>query len=97
MVEFKDKKILRHWWWFEKENKNDDVLLGFDEINNKIHQDIMFEIKKESKKYMNNLFAGVADAYFYDAPEISYFKEKKKTFNSVTTTVAKTDIRGRQG
>jgi hypothetical protein len=37
MVEFKDKKILRHWMSdLEKENKNDDVLLGFDEINNKI-------------------------------------------------------------
>jgi hypothetical protein len=37
MVEFKDKKVLQHWMSdLEKENKNDDVLLGYDEISNKI-------------------------------------------------------------
>ena len=37
MVEFKDKTILRHWMSdLNKENKNDDVLLGFDKINEKI-------------------------------------------------------------
>jgi hypothetical protein len=37
MVEFKDKSVLRHWMSdLEKENKNDDVLLGFDTIKDKV-------------------------------------------------------------
>jgi hypothetical protein len=37
MVEFKDKSITRHWMSdLEKENKNDDVLLGFDQIADKV-------------------------------------------------------------
>jgi hypothetical protein len=37
MVEIKDKSILRHWMSdLEKENKNEDVLLSFDEIKDKV-------------------------------------------------------------
>jgi hypothetical protein len=37
MVEIKDKSILRHWMSdLEKENKNEDVLLSFDEVKDKV-------------------------------------------------------------
>lgn len=46
---------------------------------------------------MNKFVAGVADAYFYDGSGNLVFQGKTDLDNSVTTTVAKTDIRGGKG
>ena len=49
MVEFKDKSILRHWMSeLERENKNDDVLLDYNQIRNKVEGNSDIEkIKQE--------------------------------------------------